>query len=908
MFKRISFDQKCILLAFFVTCFGNHSLHAQVFVTPAGAGSMNGSSWANAYPGTQLQNMMASAAAGSQIWVAAGIYKPTSMPAGSIGGSAPRSYAFRLKNGVAVYGGFAGTETLLSQRNVSANVTILSGDIGIANNASDNCYHVVLSPANNSTAILDGFTIKDGNANGPNNLAISFNGGLISATSDNGAGMYGMSGGNPTVSNCIFQNNNAMGSGGALFQYNASAAVNNCTFKFNNAVNGGGSYHEACTGGSFINCNFSDNNAGYGGAVHTFLSTISFTDCFFTRDTATARGGAIYNLSSASPVLLRCTFSNNIAPNDAGGAVYSAGNCNAVFTSCDFSNNSSTYGGAIENYNASSAAFNSCNFLSNQSSGSGGAVANDENSNAQFTNCYFYNNSAADPFGGGGAVYNVNSSPVFTNCLFTQNKITASTGRGGAISNHASSPVVKNSVFWQNAAPGTTGRGGAVSSENGSGGQYANCLFWYNTSKSTGGGMYNTASSPTIVNCTFYQDSAGNGGGIQNSGSSSPVIFNTILWGNLGGGNQGINNASSSPNVTYSTVQGSLYSGTGNLNTDPLFVNPSNPIGTDNTWATADDGLMVQCMSPAADAGIAAGAPLTDIIGSSRPQGIAYDMGAYEQVNYRSIAADSIISSVPLCPGSTIQLTVAGGFPGANAKWKWYTGSCNGALIDSGAVIYVSPYGPTTYYVRAEGSCNSTACRSVTTLPPDSCIVLPVSFINFHLNAINTVVKLYWKVSMPGAVDRFEIERSADGQHFEKIGFVKKLNALIDESFFTYTDDMPGIIAPVMYYRVKMITTGLAYSFSKVLPVRRKMNDELLIVPNPVSKGTYIIVVANSAGIAELRILDVTARKLSVQKQMLAAGQNTFPLKGIENLVPGNYVLQLRLHDELVSKKMIIKR
>ena len=68
----------------------------------------------------------------------------------------------------------------------------------------------------------------------------------------------------------------------------------------------------------------------------------------------------------------------------------------------------------------------------------------------------------------------------------------------------------------------------------------------------------------------------------------------------------------------------------------------------------------------------------------------------------------------PICPGKTVQLTVNGGTLGLNAKWYWYTGSCGGTLIDSGATINVSPAVATTYYVRAIGFCNTTTCVSIT--------------------------------------------------------------------------------------------------------------------------------------------------------------------------------------------------
>jgi hypothetical protein len=62
------------------------------------------------------------------------------------------------------------------------------------------------------------------------------------------------------------------------------------------------------------------------------------------------------------------------------------------------------------------------------------------------------------------------------------------------------------------------------------------------------------------------------------------------------------------------------------------------------------------------------------------------------------------------CPGDAITLKANGGTAGTNAVYKWYTGSCGGTLIGTGQTITVSPTIPTTYYVRLEGDCNTTAC------------------------------------------------------------------------------------------------------------------------------------------------------------------------------------------------------
>lgn len=88
----------------------------------------------------------------------------------------------------------------------------------------------------------------------------------------------------------------------------------------------------------------------------------------------------------------------------------------------------------------------------------------------------------------------------------------------------------------------------------------------------------------------------------------------------------------------------------------------------------------------------------------------------------RSVSTISSVTSSPesVCQGKSVDLTVNGEL-GDDASWHWYSGSCGGTPVGTGATITVSPSSTTRYYIRAEGGCSVPTCNyvqvTVNTLP-----------------------------------------------------------------------------------------------------------------------------------------------------------------------------------------------
>jgi hypothetical protein len=360
-------------------------------VNATAAAGGDGKTWEAAF--NDLQTAMQQSQAGDEIWVAAGRYTP----------GTTREDTFQLKPGCQLYGGFAGTETSREERNWELNATFLSGDIGIVGDLEDNSYNVLHSANGN---IIDGLTICDGNAN--------FDG--SKGSYDRGGGVYNDTS-NLIIQNCIFLNNHATDSSGALYlgAY-IYIEVSGCSFINNSSAGSAGAIELA---------------GGYNNSVN------QIRDCLFSNNHAGTNGGALS--ISGEYLVSNCTFGNNAAE-ESGGALISSNSSYSKISRCTFIRNNSKSGGAA---GSNRLRCDQCGFYGN-SAISGGAVYLDSSDSTYITSCNIVGNVAEQ----GSAVYAAHCSVSLSNCTAMGNKADAESGflfyYGGSVSSFT------NCLIWDN--------------------------------------------------------------------------------------------------------------------------------------------------------------------------------------------------------------------------------------------------------------------------------------------------------------------------------------------------------------------------------------------------------------------------------------------------------------------------
>ncbi len=316
----------------------------RLYVDATARGAGTGVTWVDAYTDLQDALVAATGAGGNvrDIWVASGVYTPD-------WGTGDRRARFDLPGGVALYGGFAGGETDLSQRDPALNLTVLSGDLlgddaPNGENNDDNSFRVVKVGSLGVDATIDGLTISGGFTRGlpPNGRGfpnyLPRGGPAIFSTSRRLA-----------VTNCAIVGNTSSFEAGAVYCLGGTPRLINCRFEANSveaqhAVSGGAALTTVATNTVVDGCVFVDNHSGtWGGAIGGEFDNISISNSVFVANTS-PYGGAFAGWEGTAAVT-NCLFSGNTSSAGTGGIVHDYGSLAVAGTT--FAGNAGRYGAAV---------------------------------------------------------------------------------------------------------------------------------------------------------------------------------------------------------------------------------------------------------------------------------------------------------------------------------------------------------------------------------------------------------------------------------------------------------------------------------------------------------------------------------------------------------------------------------
>ena len=573
-------------------------LYVNVTAPPGG----DGASWATAY--ADLQDALCVAllpgASVTEIWVATGVYTPDR-------GAGTRTDSFTLVSGVAVYGGFAGWETDLDQRDWEMSITTLSGDLANDDPLGmeyfvENSYHVVDARGVGPGTVLDGFVIRGGYADGDD---LDKHGGGIAIVA-----------GQLTIAHCTITENitgdgadvddpglkNGGNGAGVYCVENSVLELRGCTITDNRTGKGGDLYIFDTVGGSgghgaglFLDGSnvmiqeslVMHNLTGTGGESYTFGGPggsgagiyskdgeLTIADSQITNNLCGDGGLAFEEFYPGGPGghgagirivggSLQC-WNTLIEHNISGeGGLSSAGGCGGdgggarcdlatlIFSKCNLTENNAGNGG--------------WGLDESGSGGNGGAVAIYNDCEATIANCIIDGNIAGDAYatevfggsgGDGGGIFCSNSA-----IALYDNEICANVAGDGGDATDFPGPGGCGAGIFAYGAPALIINSSILHNEAGTGG-YGD--YVPHADDGEGGGLYSNI-IPRVLNCIFWNNSAP-----AQIGEAAQIAGNA--------------------DIDFSCIEGwtGLFGGFGNGGWDPGLVDPDGPDDLASTWQDND--------------------------------------------------------------------------------------------------------------------------------------------------------------------------------------------------------------------------------------------------------------------------------------------------------------------------------
>ncbi len=268
-----------------------------------------------------------------------------------------------------------------------------------------------------AASLLEGVTVKNGFT--PPDTPLP--------TGSGGAGVLCTDNSNPTLTNCVFLQNIAGGTGGGMFCIGSSPTLERCTFSGNRSQSGGGALFYASSNATLDRCIFAGNSSGgAGGGMACGSSSPTLTECTFSANSSGKSGGATWCTTSSNPTFSGCHFLGNTAGDTwTGGGISCESASSPRVEGCTFDGNLAGYGGGLAIQSLSAPVIANCSFRRNRAAQIGGGIFCGDTSSPQLERCTLSGNSAQS---GGGVGCLGSATALVTNCTLSGNSATRGSG------------------------------------------------------------------------------------------------------------------------------------------------------------------------------------------------------------------------------------------------------------------------------------------------------------------------------------------------------------------------------------------------------------------------------------------------------------------------------------------------
>ncbi len=183
---------------------------------------------------------------------------------------------------------------------------------------------------------------------------------------------------------------------------------------------------------------------------------------------------------------------------------------------------------------------------------------------------------------------------------------------------------------------------------------------------------------------------------------------------------------------------------------------------------------------------------------------------------------------------------------------------------------------------------------------------LPVSFTTIRATKINRQVKVDWNVENEHAVNLYEIERSADGLLFNRVGTQLATGNNMSTVAYAFLDINP--LTGANYYRIKSIDIDGTVKYSTVVKVSMDAIVSFQVFPNPVAGNTINILFADAqAGIYTVTLLNAAGQKVVTKQVSDITGTGRVSLSLPESLPKGSYIVQITAPDKTNYVEKVFK-